>query len=217
MRVHIRELFDLTGQTAIVTGGNRNLGYDAAEALAETGASVVITSRECGRVEEAAQKLAAATGATVLGASLEVTSETGWAALVEDTLTRLGRIDVLVNNAGGRGVVYGEPDPDLDLAAYFLENRPLEEWQRVVDVNLTGVFLGCRAVAPIMKAAGRGKIVNIASADGLVGRDLRVYEGTGLNPTAPDYLAAKAGVINLFWILDFGFRNSDFGSEACSL
>ena len=197
MRVHVQELFDLSGQVAIVTGGNRNLGYDAAEALAEAGASVVITSRDRDRAEQAAEKLAASTGATVLGAVLEVTSEEGWATLVADTVARFGRLDILVNNAGGRGVVYGEPDPHLDLAAYFLEDRPLAEWRRVLDVNLTGVFLGCRAVAPVMKAARRGKIVNIASADGIVGRDLRVYENTGLNPTVPDYLAAKAGVINL--------------------
>ena len=197
MRVHVKQLFDLSGQVAIVTGGNRNLGYDAAEALAEAGASVVITSRDRGRAEQAAEKLAASTGAIVLGAVLEVTSEEEWAKLVADTVARFGRLDILVNNAGGRGVVYGEPDPNLDLAAYFLEDRPLAEWRRVVDVNLTGVFLGCRAVAPIMKAAQRGKIVNIASVDGIVGRDLRVYENTGLNPTVPDYLAAKAGVINL--------------------
>ena len=94
-------------------------------------------------------------------------------------------------------MVYGEPEPDLDMAAYFLENRLPEDWRRVVDVNLTGVFLGCRSVAPAMKEACKGKIVTIASADGLLGRDLRVYENTGLNPTVPDYLAAKAGVINL--------------------
>lgn len=197
MGVHIRELFDLSGQVAIVTGGNRNLGYDAAEALAEAGARVVVTSREGPRAEEAAARLAASTGVEAIGRPLEVTDEAAWAALVEETLAHFGRLDILVNNAGGRGVVYGQPDPNLDFAANFLEGRSPAEWRRILDVNLTGVFLGCRAVAPAMKAARRGKIINIASIDGMVGRDLRVYENTGLSPTVPDYLAAKAGVINL--------------------
>jgi NAD(P)-dependent dehydrogenase (short-subunit alcohol dehydrogenase family) len=197
MGVHIRELFDLTDEVAIVTGGSRNLGYDAAEALAEAGAHVVITARDGARAEEAAERLAAQTGRIVVGMPLEVTDEAGWATLVAETMRRFGRLDILVNNAGGRGVVYGEPDPHLDLAAHFLEDRPLAAWRHVLDVNLTGVFLGCRAVAKVMKAARKGKIINIASIDGMVGRDLRVYERTGLNPTVPDYLAAKAGVINL--------------------
>lgn len=197
MRTHIRELFDLTGRVAIVTGGSRNLGYDAAEALAEAGARVVITSRDEQRARTAAQRLAMDTGADVIGAPLEVTDEAGWSALVDRVASDCGHIDILVNNAGGRGVVYGQPEPDLDMAAYFLEDRPLEEWRRVVDVNLSSVFLSCRAVAPLMKAQQAGKIVNIASADGIMGRDLRVYEDTGLNPTVPDYLAAKGGVINL--------------------
>ncbi len=197
MSVHIRTLFDLSGQVAIVTGGNRNLGYDAAEALSEAGAAVVITSRDRQRAEEAAVRLAAHAGTEVLGKQLEVTDEAEWAALVQETLAHFGRLDILVNNAGGRGVVYGQPDPSLDFAAGFLEGRTLADWRRILDANLTGVFLGCRAVAPIMKAVHRGKIVNIASIDGMVGRDLRVYENTGLSPTVPDYLAAKAGVINL--------------------
>jgi NAD(P)-dependent dehydrogenase (short-subunit alcohol dehydrogenase family) len=197
MGTHIRELFDLTGRVAVISGGNRNLGHDAAEALAEAGASVVITSRDQQRATEAAQGLARRTGTKAVGVQLEVTDEAGWAALVDRAANDLGRIDILVNNAGGRGVVYGQPEPGLDMAAYFLEDRPLADWWSVLDVNLTGVFLGCRAVAPVMKAQRAGKIINIASADGLMGRDLRVYEDTGLNPTVPDYLAAKGGVINL--------------------
>jgi len=197
MGTHIRDLFDLTGQVAIVTGGNRNLGYDAAEALAEAGASVVVTARQLERAEAAARQLADHAGVVAAGAELEITDEGAWKRLVDRTLERFGRLDILINNAGGRTVLIGQPDPALDAAAYFLEDRPLEEWRRTLDVNLTGTFLGCRTVARPMKAARKGKIVNIASADGLLGRDLRVYENTGLNPTVPEYLSAKAGVINL--------------------
>ncbi len=195
--MHVRELFDLTGEVAIVTGGSRNLGYDAAEALAEAGASVVVTSRDLARAKEAADKLATTTSAVAIGAQLEVTDEKGWQTLIRDTMRGLGRVDILVNNAGGRDIRIIDNEPDLPLDVAFLEMRPLGEWQKTLDSNLTGVFLGCRSVAPVMKKARKGKIINIASTDGMLGRDLQVYRGTGLSPTTPDYMASKAGVINL--------------------
>lgn len=96
----VHELFDLTGEVAIVTGGARNLGLQAAEALAEAGANVVVTSRTEATAVEAAAGLAAARGIQALGASLEVTDEASWDALVEKTLEAFGRIDILVNNTG---------------------------------------------------------------------------------------------------------------------
>lgn len=195
-RVKVQQLFDLTGKVALVTGGN-NLGYDAAETLAELGAIVIITRREQEAAARTAARLADETGAEVSGAALEVTDEASWKKVVEDIIAKYGKIDILINNAGGRKVsVIPETVAD-DPSFEFLETRLLEDWKYTMDANLTSVFLGCRTVAPYMKKARSGKIINMASIDGIVGRDLRIYPGSGLSPTVPDYLASKAGVINL--------------------
>jgi gluconate 5-dehydrogenase len=195
-RVNVRQLFDLTGKIALVTGGN-NLGYDAAEALAELGATVVVTRRRQEEADRTAERLAADTGAVVAGAELEVTDEASWKKVVGDIVAEYGRIDILVNNAGGRKVSVVPETIEDDPSFEFLETRLLEDWKYTMDANLTSVFLGCRTVAPYMKKARSGKIINMASIDGIVGRDLRIYPGSGLSPTVPDYLASKAGVINL--------------------
>ncbi len=192
----VQELFDLTDQVAIVTGGARNLGWQIAEALAEVGANVVITARHHEAAVAAAKKLAANKNVRTLGVELEITEEASWTALVETVTREFGRLDILVNNAGGRDAK-AAPMPNVPLDVPFLEARSVEEWRRIVDVNLTGVFLGCRAVVPVMKKFKRGKIVNIASTDGMLGRDLELYNGTGQSASIPDYLASKAGVINL--------------------
>ncbi|CAH1199277.1 5-keto-D-gluconate 5-reductase [Paenibacillus plantiphilus] len=195
-KVKVQQLFDLTGKVALVTGGN-NLGYDAAETLAELGAIVVITRREQEAAARTAAQLAQETGAEVAGAALEVTDEASWKAVVEDIVAKYGRIDILINNAGGRKVSVIPETVEDDPSFEFLETRLLEDWKYTMDANLTSVFLGCRTVAPHMKGARSGKIINMASIDGIVGRDLRIYPGSGLSPTVPDYLASKAGVINL--------------------
>lgn len=193
---HIHELFNLEGKVALITGGSQGLGLQAAQALAEAGADIVLTSRILEKAQQAAGELAIAKSVRVIGISLDVTSEDSWNQAVRQTLDMFGRIDILINNAGGRRVttiqVRGQ-----DPAELFLEGRSLSDWQFTMDSNLTGVFLGCRAVAPCMKQAGSGKIINIASIDGIRARDLRIYKDTGLSPTVPDYLASKAGVINL--------------------
>lgn len=192
----VQQLFDLHGRVAIVTGV-RNLGYDAAEALAELGASVVVTTRDKERSEAVAKKLSKEKNVTSVGMKLEVTDEMDWKEVVEETVKQFGKIDILVNNAGGRSPSLTNSDIVEDMSIGFLEGRSVESWKSTVNVNLTSVFLGCRAVAPYMKKERYGKIINMASADGMVGRDLNLYKGTGISPTVPDYLASKAGVINL--------------------
>jgi gluconate 5-dehydrogenase len=200
----VQQLFDLTGRVAIVTGGSRNLGLQMAQALAEVGANVVVTARRLSAAEDAAAELASTYGVQSLGVALEITDEGSWSELVERILERFGRLDVLVNNAGGRDPKAVEPKPHIPVDVAFLEERPLAEWQRLLDVNLTSVFLGCRAVVPAMKRGSGGKIVNIASTDGMLGRDLELYRETGQAPVVPDYLASKAGVINLTRALAVG-------------
>ena len=158
------------GQTAIVTGAARGIGAAIARRLASEGAAVMIADID----EAAASATAAALGGRALAQRLDVTEPVSWDALVRVATERWGRIDALVNNAG----IAGRSAPSWELG--------VDEWQQVLDIDLTGVFLGCRAVIPVMLAAGAGRIVNIASIAGKDG-----------NPNAVPYSAAKAGVIGL--------------------
>jgi NAD(P)-dependent dehydrogenase (short-subunit alcohol dehydrogenase family) len=172
--MNARELFDLGGKTAIVTGGGSGIGRDMAQALAEAGANVVLCARKVERCEQAASELAQL-GVKALGLRCDVREPDEVQAVVDRTKAELGRIDVLVNNAG---TVWGAPP----------EDTPLHGWQKVIDVNLTGVFLFAQAVGRTMIADGGGKIVNIASVAGLGGAPPEVMNAIAYN-------ASKGGVI----------------------
>ncbi len=160
---------DLAGHCAVITGGARGIGYAIAERFIESGASVALLDMDADGLAEAAKALGGAATAIV-----NVADPDSVAAATEATLGALGKIDILVNNAGIAG----------DNATLW--DTPVEEWRRVIDIDLTGVFLCCRAVVPHMIETGWGRIVNIASIAGKEG-----------NPTAAHYSAAKAGVIGL--------------------
>lgn len=164
--------YDLHGQTAIVTGGARGIGFAIAKRLLESGANVCLWDMDPDALESA--KKALNQPEKVHSTAVDVTSETSVAAATQDTLQRFGAISILVNNAGiaGTNARMWEMDP--------------ADWRRVVDIDLTGVFLCCRAVVPQLLANGYGRIVNIASVAGKEG-----------NPNASHYSAAKAGVIAL--------------------
>jgi len=184
---HIRELFDLTGRVAMVTGGAQNLGLDMAEALGEAGADLVITSRESDKAERIAAELADQIGVRVLPIALDVLA----AAAVEDAFARVadeyGRLDVLVNNAGGARLTSGGATTD---------QRSIDDFEYVIRINVIGTFQCCRAAIPIMRDAGGGSIINIASISGMVGRDRWVYGGSeDMVPNMCDYSAAKSGII----------------------
>src|SRR5690242_4905608 len=127
----VQELFDLTGQVAIVTGGARNLGRQMAEALAETGASVVVTARQEAAAVAAAADISASCGVATLGLPLEITEEQSWSTFVERALHAFGRIDILVNNAGGRDAHAVDHESDGPLDVPFLESRPVDEWRHL--------------------------------------------------------------------------------------
>ncbi|MEA2593638.1 MAG: 2-dehydro-3-deoxy-L-rhamnonate dehydrogenase [Thermomicrobiales bacterium] len=158
------------GKTGIVTGSARGIGRAIAERLAREGARVMIADVD----EAAAQAAAAEIGASALAQRLDVTSSASWDAAVGAATAAWGRLDILVNNAG----IAGRSAPAWELS--------VEEWQQVIDIDLTGVFLGCRAALPTMIGQSYGRIVNIASIAGKEG-----------NPNAVPYSAAKSGVIGL--------------------
>ncbi len=162
--------YHLEGRTAIVSGGANGIGRAVVERLVVEGAKVVI-----GDIDRAAgEALAASLGEQAIFTPLDVTSEAAWLAAVEVATTFGGQADILVNNAGitGRTVVSWE--------------TTLDDWNQVIGIDLTGVFLGCRAVLPGMVERRYGRIVNMASVAGKVG-----------NPNAIAYTTAKAGVIGM--------------------
>ncbi len=162
----------LAGTVAIVTGAARGIGRAIAEALAAEGARVVVADRDGDGAAQVADALTAA-GARALGLCVDVAVEEDAQRLADETLAAFGTVDVLVNNAG---VASAAPLVDTDL----------DEWNRVLAVDLTGVFLCSRAVAPAMIAQGSGRIVNVGSQLGLRGA-----------PNLAAYCAAKAGVHGL--------------------
>jgi 3alpha(or 20beta)-hydroxysteroid dehydrogenase len=140
----------MDGKVAIVTGSARGTGEATARLFAREGARVVVADI----LEEPAQLVAKEIGGAAVFERLDVTSEDDWRRVVEATVAREGRVDALVNNAAV-----------LHMAA--IEDTELATYERVVRVNQVGTFLGIRAVAPVMRQAGRGSIVNVASIDGM--------------------------------------------------
>lgn len=185
----VMEAFRLDGQVALVTGGARDLGSDMAEALAEAGCDLAITSRTLASAEKRAASLQEEHGVEVLALALDVRDYEQVESVAERVKAWKGRIDVLINNAGG-GAVSTKAPTDLF-------ERPVEAIRELIDTNLMGTLYCCKAVGRIMAEQRSGRIVNIASIAGMVGRDRRMYERTGLAPQAVDYAVAKAGVIGL--------------------
>ena len=152
----IQQLFDLTGQVALVTGGSRGLGLQMAHALGEAGAKIMLSSRKAGDLEEAAAQLQAA-GIDARWIAADCGNPQDIARLAAETVERMGPIDILVNNAGA---TWGAP----------AEDHPLDAWDKVMNLNVRGYFLLSQAVAKSsMIPRRRGRILNIASIAGLAG------------------------------------------------
>lgn len=186
---------DVSGRTIIVTGGAGLLGREYGHALVAAGASVVLADIDGPCVAEIAANLTGQPGSAI-GVAVDVTDETSVAALVRTTCDAFGRIDGLVNNAALNPAVSRDQAGEFDVP---FERYSLELWNRTLAVNLTGMFLCAREVAPAMLTQGRGTIVNISSTYGLVGPDQRLYEPEtaggrrGFKPVA--YSVTKSGVL----------------------
>ena len=165
--------FDLTGQTALVTGGAQGIGEGIVVRLAKAGAEVAVADLAIDRARKVSERLGGE-GSKAYAVALDVSERASVEAAVAEVVEKSGQLDILVNNAGIAG-----------RAAPIWEQED-EDWSRVIAVNLTGVFLCCRAVMPHMRGRDYGRIVNIASLAGKEG-----------NPNMVAYSASKAGVIAL--------------------
>ena len=172
--MHIRELFDLTGKIAIVTGGSRGLGKEIATALGEAGAKVVITARREPELTSTAQELESV-GIECLPIVADVSEVEGVKNTVAQTLERWERIDILVNNAG---VVWATPADQMSL----------DKWDYVMNINARGTFICCQEVGKEMIKQKSGNIINISSTFGVAGVDPKSGQFIG-------YQASKAAVI----------------------
>lgn len=165
-------MFDLTGKTAIVTGATKGLGYSIAMALAECGADIVVVSRNDGDCKRVAEEIKNK-GRKSLAHACDVTKKSMIEELVSETIDIFGKIDILINNAG-----VAVTKPALDLTE--------DDWDRVINTNLKGVFLATQTVGKRMIEQKNGRIINIASIFGLVG-DKNILP----------YLCSKGGVVQM--------------------
>lgn len=180
-------MFDLKGKVAIVTGAYAGLGYDMASVLAEAGCHVVLTSRKAAKTAEASSRIAREHAVETLGLPMDQCSFAEVSAMAEKAWAWKNRIDILINNAGGGS---GSSEGD------FMKRAP-EDMESLIMTNLVGAMFCCRAVGEYMIRQGSGKIINIGSIAGIVGRDRRMYRDTNKMEQPVDYAAAKAGVIGM--------------------
>ena len=183
-------LFDMTDQTAIVTGGSKGLGKAMAAGLASAGAKVALVSRNLAEAEAAANEIAADYKTETLALQVDVTQQSAVEAMVATVADKFGRIDVLVNNAG---INIRGPIDELSL----------EQFREVQQVNVEGIWIASRAVLPVMKQQKRGRIINLASTLGLVGLANRT-----------PYATSKGAVVQLTRAMALEFADHDITVNA---
>ncbi len=167
-------MINLKGRVALVTGSGRGIGKAIAEQLVAAGSRVVVADIDPATAAQTVEELTDRCGARAVARSINVTDPASVERVITETIAEWERIDILVNNAGVQSYVR-------------FEEMSLDEWQRVLQINLTGMFICCKAVAPIMKAQHAGRIINLAS----------MSARTGGQASPPNYTASKAGVIGL--------------------
>ena len=175
MSTPVQQLFDLSGQTALVTGGSRGLGLQIAEALGEAGAKILLTSRKAADLEEAAADLQAK-GIDTRWVAADASDPAQVQRVADEAMQRLGQVDILVNNAGAS---WGAP----------AEEHPLEAWDKVMNLNVRSIFLFSQAIARAsMIPRKSGRIINVASIAGLGGNPPQM--------TTIAYNTSKGAVVN---------------------
>ena len=185
----LNTLMDLSGRVALITGGAGHIGQAMGEALAELGAALVILdlAEAC---EQVAAQIAAQHGVETLPLALDLADEDALRSVPEIVTARLGRLDILINNAAlvGTSALEGWAVP-------FAEQRA-DTWRQALEINLTAPFLLTQACAPLLADSGQGAVINTGSIYGVVGPQLALYEGTTIDSPAA-YAASKGGLLQL--------------------
>ncbi|MDH5540528.1 MAG: SDR family oxidoreductase [Rhizobacter sp.] len=180
MSTPVQKLFDLSGKTALVTGGSRGLGLQIAESLGQAGARILLCSRKASDLEEAAAQLQDM-GIDTRWVAADMSQPAEVARVADEALQRLGDIDILVNNAGA---AWGAP----------AEDHPLEAWDKVMNLNIRSIFLMSQAIGKrCMIPRKQGRIINVASIAGLA--------GNGPEMTTVAYNTSKGAVVNFTRVL----------------
>jgi NAD(P)-dependent dehydrogenase (short-subunit alcohol dehydrogenase family) len=186
--MNTKHLFDLSDRVAIVTGGAGLLGPEHAMALADYGAMVYLADINEQKCLQIVEDIHSKGYKNVYPACLDVTDKDSWNVLLKKVLSEQQRIDILINNAA-----YTNQSKSSAFEAGF-ENYPVEDWNAMMNVNLTSVFLGCQVIGSAMLEKGKGSIINVASLYGVVSPNHNIYPGTGIfQPVA--YSVSKHGVV----------------------
>jgi len=181
-------LFDLSGRVVIITGAAGNLGSKYAEGLTQVGANVVLADIDYVACKQLGKQLEKKYSVKNLAIKLDLNDKASIKNMVLKTMKKFSKIDILINNAAYQG--------NSKTRKIKFEDFPLNEWNKAVSVNLTGVFLTCQEVGKIMVKQKYGNIINISSTYGLVAPDQRIYGISGQNAAA-FYSATKAALLNL--------------------
>ncbi len=184
----IKKLFDLSGRIVIITGAAGNLGSKYAEGLTQAGANVVLADIDYATCKQLGKQLENKYSIKNLAIKLDLNDKSSIENMVSKTMKQFSKIDILINNAAYQG--------NSKSRKIKFEDFPLNEWNKAVSVNLTGVFLTCQEVGKIMVKQKYGNIINISSTYGLVAPDQRIYGTSGQNAAA-FYSATKAALVNL--------------------
>ena len=183
--------FDVSGKTVVITGGAGILGSIYCSRFAEEGAHVIVSDIDEDKCIAISEDISKITGTDCKGIAVDLSRESSVVRWAEHILNEFGFVDVLINNAASKSPNFFEP----------LENFPLSDWNKVVEVNMTGIFLAVRELGPSMAQKGNGSIINIGSIYGTVGPDQRIYEGSfygdmgGTINTPFVYSATKGAII----------------------
>ena len=186
----IKELMDLKGRVALVTGAAGHIGQAVCSAMAELGASLILVDRDEKKCESAAETLSKDWGTPAISWEIDLEDENQYSDIAQRVESAFGRLDILVNCAAfvGTSALKGWNVPFMEQSA--------ATWRRAVEMNLTVPFILTQQLAPLLKESGRGSVVNFSSIYGLMGPDLRLYDDTSMNNPAA-YGAAKGGLLQL--------------------